>query len=599
MIRKPAIWFAVAIAFLLSGSLSIAEESLKLKTTHPLPTFKIDGQPARIHSQGLYVTERYFYVTGRLESPTKRPLLVRFLRSDPAHVEHLELNVGDINADNKLRLDHPGGFDFDGEAFWIPVAASRPHTPTAIVRVTDNDAAPLADAKQQVAFRSDDHIGAIACDRERKQLYAANWDTETIYIFDLDGKVLETIARSKVVRDDPSWRLAVQDWKGLANGHVLLGAVDKSPQRSPSLSRSVVQLLSLDERNAEVTTRLDNATGTAGPMTREGLAIDDKHLYLLPDDLGNDAEIFQYELPASFVKQSAVDSPESRAVAFLSKEVPLWSRENKCYSCHNNGDAARALYLAKKLGFTLPESALADTTAWLVRPEGWDHNGGEGPFSDKPLARIQFVSALIAARDARLVDNDPAIRTAAEQIVKDQQADGSWNIEGDRIGSPATYGRVLATVTAHSFLIASDHRGFSEPVSKAENWLAAQRPQTVMDCAAILLAELPASDERTQQIQHCLERIHSGQHSSGGWGPYVASPPEPFDTALVLLALHGLPAHEDNAARIKAGRQFLIAEQQPDGSWLETTRPPGSESYAQRLSTAGWATLALLKTQQQ
>ena len=42
--------------------------------------------------------------------------------------------------------------------------------------------------------------------------------------------------------------------------------------------------------------------------------------------------------------------PEARAVAFLSREVPRWSRENHCYSCHNNGDAARALYQASRTG---------------------------------------------------------------------------------------------------------------------------------------------------------------------------------------------------------------------------------------------------------
>ena len=34
------------------------------------------------------------------------------------------------------------------------------------------------------------------------------------------------------------------------------------------------------------------------------------------------------------------------------------------------------------------------------------------------------------------------------------------------------------------------------------------------------------------------------------------------------------------------------------GRWTETTRPAGAESYAQRLSTAGWATLALLTVKQ-
>ena len=34
---------------------------------------------------------------------------------------------------------------------------------------------------------------------------------------------------------------------------------------------------------------------------------------------------------------------------------------------------------------------------------------------------------------------------------------------------------------------------------------------------------------------------------------------------------------------IVRGRKFLIAEQLDDGSWTETTRPPGNISYAERI----------------
>src|SRR5437763_16050575 len=83
-------------------------------------------------------------------------------------------------------------------------------------------------------------------------------------------------------------------------------------------------------------------------------------------------------------------TPEGRAVAFLSREVPQWSAENKCYSCHNNGDAARALYAAKRLGRPVGDAALADTTRWLSKPAGWDKNGGDGEFNDKRRANLQF-----------------------------------------------------------------------------------------------------------------------------------------------------------------------------------------------------------------
>jgi hypothetical protein len=33
------------------------------------------------------------------------------------------------------------------------------------------------------------------------------------------------------------------------------------------------------------------------------------------------------------------------------------------------------------------------------------------------------------------------------------------------------------------------------------------------------------------QKKHCLELIRKGQSRGSGWGLYVTSPPEPFDTA--------------------------------------------------------------------
>ena len=84
------------------------------------------------------------------------------------------------------------------------------------------------------------------------------------------------------------------------------------------------------------------------------------------------------------------------------------------------------------------------------------------------------------------------------------------------------------------------------------------------------------------------------QGEDGGWGPYVTSPSEPFDTAVALLALARFKNQEESLLR--RGRRFLMASQKADGSWTETTRPAGAESYAQRISTAAWTTLALLDT---
>lgn len=301
----------------------------------------------------------------------------------------------------------------------------------------------------------------------------------------------------------------------------------------------------------------------------------------------------------SVVLLSGPDAAEAerRALEYLAREVPRWSVENKCYSCHNNGDAARALYTAKRLGRVVPDEALRDTTDWLGRPAGWEHNGGEGEFSDKKLAAIQFAFALTTARGAGAVRERQPLEAAARILVAQQEPDGSWRIDGSgAIGAPATYGRFLATAVARRVLAAAG-AGFRKQTARADRWLRESRPETVLDAAAVLIGLGDAADPAAkQQRARCLDLIGRGEAREGGWGPYVNSPPEPFDTAIVLLALRTVPDLPEAQEMIGRGRRYLIGAQLEDGSWPETTRPSGGTSYAQRLSTTGWATQALLLT---
>ena len=289
---------------------------------------------------------------------------------------------------------------------------------------------------------------------------------------------------------------------------------------------------------------------------------------------------------------------ERRALAYLAREVPRWARENKCYSCHNNGDAARALYTAGRLGYPVPSEALHDSSRWLARPQQWDQNGGESPFSDKKLARIQFAAALADAVNAGHVKGRQALIRAAELVAEHQEKDGSWQVDAPgTVGSPATYGPCLATYQARRVLQTADAGRYRAAITRADGWLRKTDVRSVLDAAAVLLA-LEASDEPEARAQrsHCLTLIRNGEAKTGGWGPYAQSPPEVFDSAVVLLALCRYAGPEHVKPMIQRGRAYLVAAQRPDGSWPETTRPAGSESYAQRISTTAWATLALLAT---
>ena len=301
-------------------------------------------------------------------------------------------------------------------------------------------------------------------------------------------------------------------------------------------------------------------------------------------------------------------SPEARAIAFLAGEVPRWPVENNCFSCHNNGDAARALYTAVGQDYAVEAEALRETTAWLQNPAAWDDNALGLEFADKTLARIQFAGALVDAMVAGEITDPIPLADAVVLIAADQTDDGSWRLDASgSIGSPATYGRALVTWAALRALRRAGTPDLAPVIARGDAWVRGVEVQTVIDAAAVVLALGGAADTAAlAQRQRCLDLIVEGRAPSGGWGAYLTSVVEPFDTALVLLALQPLLGQPELAAPIidastlagvlRGGRAFLLEEQLDDGSWVETTRPAGQQSYAQYISTTGWATLALLAT---
>lgn len=309
-------------------------------------------------------------------------------------------------------------------------------------------------------------------------------------------------------------------------------------------------------------------------------------------------------LMATSAQAPSAEPAEARAIAYLAREVPRWRQEHACYSCHNNGDAARALIVGLQRQHAV-RPAIDDTLTWLANPAHWDSNpGGEGGGDDKRLARIQFASATVTASAASLV-TQPAVDAAADIVAKDQREDGSWRLDSSTsLGSPATYGTPLATAFALRVLSQSRASSRSEAIARGSAWLRRVEPANVPDAVAIILGLGNARDDRERQRQ-ALDFIKRAQGRDGGWGAYATTASEPFDTAIALLALKELatrPNHEasvysatERQAAIARGRDYLLREQSPDGSWPETTRPARQESYAQRISTTAWAVLALMQ----
>ena len=173
-------------------------------------------------------------------------------------------------------------------------------------------------------------------------------------------------------------------------------------------------------------------------------------------------------------------------MAYLSIEVPRWRREHPCYSCHNNGDATRALIAASARGHAVGD-AIDDTLAWLATPERWDSNAQRGGSEDLPLARIQFASALASMVAVGRATPD-ALDRAAALLVVHQQDDGSWRLsESQILGGATFYGTSLATAMARRSLAGARTDAVQRPLAKAGAWLRTTNPAAVLDASAVLL----------------------------------------------------------------------------------------------------------------
>jgi hypothetical protein len=314
---------------------------------------------------------------------------------------------------------------------------------------------------------------------------------------------------------------------------------------------------------------------------------------------------FSISIAAQAVKQpTAIDKADPYAVSiakgvdYLKVEVPKWKAE------HINGDATRALLVAQSKGYDIG-AALDDTLQFLKQPAKWEQNKAPSGLDDKTLAKIQFASALaVAERHGKAASTD--LEAAAKLLVAAQKPDGSWELDNSQsLGSPATYGTLIATWSARTSLIASGMQPDNFTIVQADRWIRGGTPENVLDAAATILALELSSDVMAENLRrNCLSILRTGQAKDGGWGPDVTAAPQVFDTAMAVLALSSLEVEprlarsayrpEELKEAIANGKKFIASQQRPDGSWPETTRPANQESYAQRISTAGWALLALL-----
>ncbi|MCW5557798.1 MAG: hypothetical protein KIT22_08200 [Verrucomicrobiae bacterium] len=305
------LWLAIggislSLGLAFSSRASDASPGMFPVETIELPALQPGVPMVRAHTQGLEWVADSIFVTARRDDPApRRSLLLRTRKGGNAW------EVWDLTPPDRPTLDHPGGFQSDGRRLWIPLAESRRRGRSLIRAYALAELRPGQAPVPDVEFAVEDHVGALAVLPERSQLVGAAWDTDTVYVWALDGKLQRTLTGPDLRRRglgagwmlDETPGLAVQDWK-FVDGALVAGGlvpIPGSPSRA-ALDR-VRWLDSALEPLPSLPTLPANSDGVQ--MTGEGMAVSEGFLYFLPGDLG--ATNRMYKMPWVPFRNGACD----------------------------------------------------------------------------------------------------------------------------------------------------------------------------------------------------------------------------------------------------------------------------------------------------
>lgn len=305
-----------------------------------------------------------------------------------------------------------------------------------------------------------------------------------------------------------------------------------------------------------------------------------------------------------------------RAIGYLQTESAAWLNTRKCAACHHVPMPLWALSEAQRHGYAIDKRFLADTTESLLgstdkllssrifpnpadppdpRPQGRGLNMG-----------LPFLAVAAQSLPALTVGQKQSLKLIAEEIVKKQQPDGSWEFFATLRRPPINESQT--TDAAWIIMALAEATGPDAPaaqraaLSKAIAWLdAAGRSDLHQDKALkVLMAVLSAKPRKTMQTT--IDELLALQRADGGWSqtvPVLKSDAFATGQTLYVLSLAGLTA---DRPEMKRGMDFLVATQKPDGSWPMNSRstPDGSPGSSKLLTpitcaASSWATLGLAR----
>lgn len=260
--------------FMLIGLFSLSVAAAPGAVDAPVEHARLLGalqlQGEVFHVQGLAMAPTRIWVTS-VDQAGHKAWLHEFERKTGRFMRRLELTDG--------ARYHPGGLSLSGGSLWVPVAEMKADSSAVLVEI---DAQTLQ-VRRRIAVA--DHIGCVAASGQT--LVAGNWDSRLLYVFDLARGVPVRVVPNPSATHYQDIKFVGGQLVGGGNTSWLSGTVDWIDWPTMKLTRSI-------KAGAVGPVR---PFGRGGPYTGEGMAIEGRELYVVPED--GPSRVFHFRLDAA------------------------------------------------------------------------------------------------------------------------------------------------------------------------------------------------------------------------------------------------------------------------------------------------------------
>jgi squalene cyclase len=199
-----------------------------------------------------------------------------------------------------------------------------------------------------------------------------------------------------------------------------------------------------------------------------------------------------------------------------------------------------------------------------------------------------------------------SVRLIAEEIVKKQQPDGSWEFFATLRRPPINESQttdvawILMALEGDAMADASETQRAA--LAKATGWFETATHSELHQEKVLKLLLKVRSAESRDNLQAAIDELFALQRGDGGWSQTIPEPAsDAFATGQTLYVL-SLAGYSAERPQIKRAIDFLVASQAADGSWPMVSRstPDGSPGSSKLLTpitcaASSWATIGLAR----